>query len=315
MRLNDRALILPQQPRPDESGMGFCLRTLHINCHRLQDARRWLEMPNGAIFTRQQAKALASFFGVEASWLEPRLASTNKLVHHGIDLHGHRLHAFNHHRRKYPQVCSVCLMEDAYCRASWDLSLSTVCTRHQCLLVDACPICGKRLTWERPAVDVGYCGHYLSGQARSIIKEPVLLELQSVIQAKFNFQQVSFKLLPSVLEQVSLGAFCMIALAFGLIPKAFFVSGSGYLHTYRRTREWHEILARAGQRMTDITARAVVSPELTNLVAWPCLERVLLESEDAEAHQAVMSLMTSVFDLRPKQIQLRYACFAQQKLF
>jgi hypothetical protein len=315
MRLNDRALILPQQPRPDESGMGFCLRTLQVNCYRLQDARRWLEMPNGATFTRQQAKALASFFGVEASWLEPRLASTNKLVHQGIDLNGHRLHAFNHHRRKYPQICSICLMEDAYCRASWDLSLSTVCTRHQCLLVDACPTCGMRLTWERPAVDVGYCGHYLSGQARSIIKEHALLELESVIQAKFNFQPINLKLLPSLLEQISLGALCMIVLAFGVMPKAFFVNSPGYLHAYRRTREWQEVLVRACERINDTTARAAVSPKLMNLVAWPCLERVLLLSEEVEDYHAVMSLMSLVFGSKPKELQLRYACFAQQRLF
>jgi len=51
---------------------------------------------------------------------------------------------WNLRRRRF---CGKCLAEKAYRRASWDLSLVTVCSRHRVQLHDACPHCRKPLDW------------------------------------------------------------------------------------------------------------------------------------------------------------------------
>jgi hypothetical protein len=42
--------------------------------------------------------------------------------------------------------CPHCLGESAYDRLSWHLLTSTVCLKHNCLLVDSCPECGSKFT-------------------------------------------------------------------------------------------------------------------------------------------------------------------------
>jgi hypothetical protein len=62
-----------------------------------------------------------------------------------------------------PRVCPLCLKEKNYIRALWDFGLITCCPIHNCLLVEKCPNCGKKLTWYRNKVsgcidDTG-CGY------------------------------------------------------------------------------------------------------------------------------------------------------------
>ena len=54
-------------------------------------------------------------------------------------------------RRHGLQYCPYCLKEDdtPYFRKHWRLALSTVCTRHQCLLLDGCPKCASPLVPHR----------------------------------------------------------------------------------------------------------------------------------------------------------------------
>lgn len=58
-------------------------------------------------------------------------------------------------RMKNPAICPHCLKEDGYLRSDWDLRLVTTCTRHKVQLIDTCPSCKKKLTWNR--ADVGVC--------------------------------------------------------------------------------------------------------------------------------------------------------------
>jgi hypothetical protein len=53
------------------------------------------------------------------------------------------------------QFCPACLAEDStpYFRKSWRLSLSTMCTRHRCMLYDRCHACGAAVSFFR--MDIG----------------------------------------------------------------------------------------------------------------------------------------------------------------
>ena len=57
-----------------------------------------------------------------------------------------------------PKVCVQCLAEFGYCRRIWDCSLVTVCPIHECLLVDTCPKCKRRLRPIRNRLSVCACG-------------------------------------------------------------------------------------------------------------------------------------------------------------
>jgi len=57
-----------------------------------------------------------------------------------------------------PKVCVQCLAEFGYCRRVWDCSLITVCPIHECLLVDTCPKCKRRLKAIRNRLSVCICG-------------------------------------------------------------------------------------------------------------------------------------------------------------
>lgn len=57
-----------------------------------------------------------------------------------------------------PKVCVQCLAESGYCRRIWDCSLVTVCPLHDCLLLDACPKCERRLKAIRNRLSVCVCG-------------------------------------------------------------------------------------------------------------------------------------------------------------
>ena len=57
-----------------------------------------------------------------------------------------------------PKVCVKCLNESGYCRRIWDCSLVTVCPIHECLLLDTCPKCKRRLRPIRNRLSVCACG-------------------------------------------------------------------------------------------------------------------------------------------------------------
>lgn len=57
-----------------------------------------------------------------------------------------------------PKVCVKCLAESGYCRRVWDCSLVTVCPIHECLLLDTCPKCKRRLKAIRNRLSVCVCG-------------------------------------------------------------------------------------------------------------------------------------------------------------
>jgi predicted site-specific integrase-resolvase len=56
-----------------------------------------------------------------------------------------------------PKVCPECLRESNYYRKIWDLLPVTACPIHECLLLDECPGCAKRLSWFRKHVSVCRC--------------------------------------------------------------------------------------------------------------------------------------------------------------
>ena len=57
-----------------------------------------------------------------------------------------------------PKICIKCLAESGYCRRVWDCALVTGCPIHECLLLDTCPKCKRRLRAIRNRLNVCACG-------------------------------------------------------------------------------------------------------------------------------------------------------------
>ena len=52
------------------------------------------------------------------------------------------------------KLCPICLRSAPYCRSVWDLSFITTCPLHNCLLIDYCPQCSKKIVYSRPGVSI-----------------------------------------------------------------------------------------------------------------------------------------------------------------
>ena len=61
-------------------------------------------------------------------------------------------------RPHLPKVCPKCLIDFGYCRRVWDCSLVTVCPLHECLLLDSCPKCRRRIKSVRRNLSICSCG-------------------------------------------------------------------------------------------------------------------------------------------------------------
>jgi predicted DNA-binding transcriptional regulator AlpA len=62
-------------------------------------------------------------------------------------------------RETHPKLCATCLVEKNYHRRIWDLAYVTCCPTHQCLLIDHCPNCSKRISWARRHVSICGCDY------------------------------------------------------------------------------------------------------------------------------------------------------------
>jgi TniQ len=87
-----------------------------------------------------------------------------------------------------PRLCAACLRERSIWWAVWDLGLVTACPVHRCLLLNQCPSCKRRITWERPAVHKCRCGF----DVREISPEPAdsdLVAISAIVYRAAQFTQ------------------------------------------------------------------------------------------------------------------------------
>lgn len=78
----------------------------------------------------------------------PASGHKNKVLYMGQPLTKHAIDTAK------PRVCPACLQQSKYIRMIWDLAVVTCCPEHNCLLIDTCPSCGKKLSWRRNKVSI-----------------------------------------------------------------------------------------------------------------------------------------------------------------
>lgn len=145
---------------PDESFMGFVLRLSNKNG---LSGIHWLYQRLGRDklnrFKPEDSYAIAKLFGTDMKTLDFSMVRSRRIE--GVsarDAHGHRISRPYLVRPLRPQLCPACVSVFGYARSSWDFSLVCACPWHNCMLIDACPSCGKKIQWMRPSFYACNCG-------------------------------------------------------------------------------------------------------------------------------------------------------------
>lgn len=146
-----RFAIRPE-PHPDESFNGFLLRVGKLNCvfkpAEILDSlgiqttaasgnSGWLEAPSRETFRaleRRLERSLESHrVRFKARDQLPWLRSEHRMIH---DL-----------RLGFPRICPSCVSEQGFLDWRWGLAVTAHCPKHECLLLESCPSCHKKLNW------------------------------------------------------------------------------------------------------------------------------------------------------------------------
>ena len=153
---------------------------------------RWL--------SRDQLETVARATGVSSTIVEAMTLSA--LDGFALALHpdSHRLDvSFPFGALRWSRYCPECLTESqGRWQLAWRLGWSFVCLRHNCLLADACPTCGKYQRQQQvyrrvPTPTVCICGCVLG--AAQTVKLPaghVILDAQQQVLDVINGGDVSF---------------------------------------------------------------------------------------------------------------------------
>lgn len=167
MSLHKR-LLFSAAPRSDESFIGYLLRLADLNDYEtlswiLQAAEIKAYARSSFSFALNGSlnlSPLAQLTGVNEAELTPLLYHpTKELRGRMVGEHLVFGSAVPQYliRLRHPKVCTECLRESGYTRRIWDLAPVTVCPVHKRLLLDSCPQCQKRISWNRPGISLCRC--------------------------------------------------------------------------------------------------------------------------------------------------------------
>lgn len=81
--------------------------------------------------------------------------------------------------KRTSRYCPYCLREHVYWRQEWELSLITICPRHNCYLIEECQKCKHSLTWGRSMLNTCMCGNDLrnANSLQADVKEYKLTQI------------------------------------------------------------------------------------------------------------------------------------------
>lgn len=159
----ERRPLLVRTPaqQPGESPVGFILRASELNGY--ETPRRLFALAGAArdeTFTvGLDMGKIAGLFGRDADHFRgyrERGESDASRVH----LNGHPL-AARDFDLSAPKICPECVQEHGFIPAWTDLDLMDACPTHARTFLAACPACGEKLSWFRPAVLRCQCGAVL----------------------------------------------------------------------------------------------------------------------------------------------------------
>lgn len=155
MNTQSEAKVLVQSlaPFPMESVQGFVLR--------LAEANGFLETRHLCLVPGV-ASHIAQMLGDDLSGFVPKWLRgvTRSCVRPDVFA---QLFNLGTHAR----CCPACLSDISYWPVMWEHRFYIACPIHNSLLVDRCPACGLRLSWQRPRILQCRCGSLITGWPRA----------------------------------------------------------------------------------------------------------------------------------------------------
>ena len=164
-------LLIVSKPEKDESFVGYIVRLTESNEY---ETPSWIFSLSGIdymelqwkftfVFSRsEKLKNLATLTGRSLDDLLPLLylpviPQSDPAGNYEYDFYGALLNR-SVIRPHCPKVCPKCLAELGYTLRTWDCSVVTVCPIHECVLLDTCPDCKRRIKCVRDKLGVCSCG-------------------------------------------------------------------------------------------------------------------------------------------------------------
>ncbi len=281
--------ILLRRPKPyaDEDLAGYILRLSQINSY---SSPQWIYnlvevshyAANGNFFDRttRDLSKLAKLLATDESTLWKMAFGgghkPKELL--SIEFFGRSIATYNFQKQS-AKVCPCCLEKEAYCRKIWNLVSLTVCPIHNCLLLDACPQCGRTIRWDRNSVnECKYC----QLDWRSI--QPEIRKLQDTIPFHIIFAACGLKPLGQAeLELIGAQHPILNLELEDLIRLLSFIAGQlvdvcdsigKFVVTNRNNLELHELLFSAWDYLKDFP-KSVYLQKLANAISTQSVAKIL----------------------------------------
>jgi hypothetical protein len=292
------SLAVDRSVAPGESGMSFLLRLAHANALSLQALRRLAGISTSRVLTSADAPVLALRLGLEVSVLRDILVSREpKRSRWATRIGNHLFLQPGLLRTKHPQVCIKCVHRSGHCSAVWDCALYSVCHLHQETMTDFCLACRRRLTWDRPSVDICGCGGYLKRVADPLPPPLASFRLSSWLAENFYCAESSPPIQgwASWMGGISLPLLCVAVHAFGACcaPHQRVLSSS--ILRSRRTADWDSVVARGVARLDALFDCSASIDELKHQVWQAGLESMVARALTTRDRQVSQRLLAMVF--------------------
>lgn len=159
-------LLFSPEPYTDESVRGFLLRIVEANA---LESSSWLKSIPSEV-SRIKLMVGHILQGKVPAWLEGGSDSENGLSSNG--------------RVGGVRCCPECLTEHPYWRFEWEHALYVVCRHHRRRMLDRCPSCASKLTWDRPELLRCHCGAAICNWPTMPIASNEEVDLCSQVAAK-----------------------------------------------------------------------------------------------------------------------------------
>ena len=182
------SLLFHPYPIATEGPRGYLLR--------LASENHLLPYDIGRLNIHYEAEILVRHGLMPDPRLEPELLAR---IRHLSSLWNTENGLWNH---RFARFCPLCLADQPYWRADWELYFQDACPEHGAWLVDHCTSCQQPLSWNRKSIVRCDCGADLRGEETAACPDEIV-QLAVLLRAKLFNQHVENAPLP--LKVLSLG--------------------------------------------------------------------------------------------------------------
>lgn len=301
--------------------MGCCLRAASKNACSLAQIRRLLEVGENEQFKGIHAERLGRLTGINVAWLTQALPCVVGVgAGARVRIYGHDFRSRAALRLRKPQICWICIRQYGYTKASWDLGLSTVCTEHQCSLIDRCPRCQLALRWDRPDIIWGHCGHAIASPPSAHSECGKLLAFQTILEESLAHRTPLAQLQAigafQWLDGLSPNGWMDVLTAFGVQHAPSSVPKKGTFSRQHTSDSAHSVVSRGWERFTAWMNGYVEIQDLRETISEAPLLGLLLEPSTDLDQRIGYRIYAAIFgEELSRSLRKRNSGLAQLSLF